>query len=82
MNEMTLIYILGWTSAFAVIGPVFALGYTVYREIFARKFVFIDEHGKPIGELSAESVQRDTGELVEMHKRIRQSEHVSIRAAA
>ena len=82
MSEMTLLYLLGTVSVSAVLFPLVAWAYTVYREIFSDRYVVLNERGQVIGEISANIVQRDPRELTKLRERIEQSEHVDVRAAA
>jgi hypothetical protein len=82
MSEMTLLYILKWASAFAFVLPLIAFAYTFIRDVFSSSFVIVDDNGHVLGQITAETVQRDPKELEELQRRIRQSGHVNIRAAA
>lgn len=82
MSEMTILAFLGWASVTALALPVIAVAYTVWKEASSTSFVILDEGGRVLGEISADIVQHNPTELVEMHKRVRQSGNVTFRAAA
>jgi len=82
MSEMAFFHAVGWGAIVALAVPLLSLAYTLYREAWASSFLILDENGKVLGEINAESVQRDLKEITELHDRIRHSGHVIVRAAA
>lgn len=82
MSMTALEYILGGVSLAAVAVPVIKLAIVVIKEARARSFVLVDNDGKIVGEISAESVQRtEPSEIARLRERIRQKHDITIRAA-
>jgi hypothetical protein len=82
MTEMIILHTVAWGSVAAFALPVISLAYTFWREATSSHFVVFGDKGEVLGEISAETVQRDPKELATLHERIRQNSHVTFRAAA
>jgi hypothetical protein len=82
MSEMSLQYLLGGISIFAVVIPTIMLFAAVLKQARARTFQIVDADGKVMLEISAESVQRaKPDDVARLRERIRQKHDLTVRAA-